>query len=119
MNLDTARVFVRDVQQARDFYSAALGLALEADGSENGYCVFDAGAVTLVIEVVDGEDEQLIGRFTGLSFGVEDVESKYEELRLKGVTFTGTPERQQWGGVLATLVDPSGNQLQIYQAAAT
>lgn len=113
MKLNTARVFVRNIEEAKNFYSRVLGLPIKADGSEHGYCVFDAGAATLVVEFADGEDRDLVGRFTGLSFDVPDAQASYEQLRAKGVTFNEAPERQPWGGVIATLVDPSGNVLQI------
>jgi catechol 2,3-dioxygenase-like lactoylglutathione lyase family enzyme len=32
-----------------------------------------------------------------------------------GVAFTGLPEQQSWGGILATLRDPAGNELQLVQ----
>ena len=119
MNLNTARLFVRDINAAKDFYSQLLGLPLQHDGSQLGYCVFKPGAATLVVEAVRldaPEDEQvLVGRFTGLSFQVTNAQESYALLSAKGVEFTGTPELQSWGGVLATLRDPSGNQVQICQ----
>lgn len=122
MNLNTARVFVRDINVAKDFYSRLLGLPLQHDGTEYGYCVFRPGAATLVVEAVPldaPEDEQvLVGRFTGLSFQVANAQESYALLSAKGVEFTGTPEAQAWGGVLATLRDPSGNQVQICQYAS-
>jgi predicted enzyme related to lactoylglutathione lyase len=122
MQLNTARVFVRDLAGARQFYESVLGLPIKADGGEFGYCVFKAGATELVVEVVDTEappeDQELVGRFTGLSFSVPDVRLKHEELLARGVRFTGEPELQVWGGTLATLVDPAGNELQIVQHAA-
>ncbi len=73
----------------------------------------------LVVETVAGdapeEDRVLVGRFTGLSFTVPDVAAKHRELAARGVPFSGPPESQQWGGRLATLGDPSGNELQIVQ----
>jgi catechol 2,3-dioxygenase-like lactoylglutathione lyase family enzyme len=33
MELNTARVFVRDIDAAKQFYSSQLGLPLKADGS--------------------------------------------------------------------------------------
>jgi predicted enzyme related to lactoylglutathione lyase len=59
-----------------------------------------------------------VGRFTGLSFSVPDIQSKYAELLSKGVTFSGAPEAQAWGGTLATFTDPAGNALQLVQARA-
>ena len=119
MELNTARVFVNDIDIARHFYSSKLGLPLKADGGQHGYCVFKAGNTELVIEVVADdapeEDRVLVGRFTGLSFNVKDIIEKHRQLVALGVTFTGAPERQFWGGILATLRDPSGNELQIVQ----
>jgi lactoylglutathione lyase len=119
MELRTARVFVNDLESARQFYLERLGLAIRADGSQHGYCVFGAGIVQLVVETVAQdaarEDQALVGRFTGLSFTVQDVVAKHRELAALGVPFTGMPEKQPWGGVLATFMDPAGNELQIVQ----
>jgi predicted enzyme related to lactoylglutathione lyase len=76
VNLNTARVFVRDIEEAKNFYSGALGLPIKAGSSSHGY--------------------------------VPDAHATYEQLRANGVTFNETPERQPWGGVIATLVDPAG-----------
>ena len=119
MELNTARVFVRDIDAAKQFYSSKLGLPLKADGSQDGYCVFKAGNTELVVEVVADdapeEDRVLVGRFTGLSFTVQNCSEKHRDLVALGVPFTGAPEKQFWGGILATLQDPSGNELQIVQ----
>ena len=119
MNLSTARVFVRDITQAKQFYAQQLSLPLKADGSEHGFCVFSAGSVELVVEAVADnsphEEQVLVGRFTGLSFSVPDVHAKHLELSSSGVVFTGEPEKQSWGGILATFQDPAGNELQIVQ----
>jgi predicted enzyme related to lactoylglutathione lyase len=119
MQLRTARIFVRDLPGASRFYGEMLGLPLKADGSRQGYCIFDAGPTSLVVEQVDesapAQDQALIGRFTGLSFDVADVQSKFRELSTLGVAFTGQPEQQDWGGILATLRDPAGNELQLVQ----
>jgi predicted enzyme related to lactoylglutathione lyase len=122
MELNAARIFVKDLESAKNFYSATLGLVVKADGSEYGYCVFKAGSIDLVVESVADdapeEDRVLVGRFTGLSFTVQDIEAKQQELAARGVRFTGLPEKQSWGGILATLQDPSGNELQIVQHPA-
>ena len=119
MNLSTARVFVRDLQAAEAFYTNKLGLSLSAGGAQFSYCVFAAGNTQLVVEVVapdaPREEQALIGRFTGLSFTVADINAKYKELVSLGVAFSGAPEAQAWGGILATLQDPAGNKLQLVQ----
>jgi catechol 2,3-dioxygenase-like lactoylglutathione lyase family enzyme len=52
MELNTVRVFVRDIEAARQFYEQRLGLRLKADGSDHGYCVFKTGRTELVVERV-------------------------------------------------------------------
>lgn len=122
MELTTARVFVTDLAEARSFYGTALALPLKIDGESHGFCVFRSGGLDLVVEAVPpdapDDDRVLVGRFTGLSFSVPDIQSKYAELLSKGVTFSGAPEPQAWGGTLATFTDPAGNGLQLVQARA-
>jgi len=121
MKLHAARLFVYDLAAAQAFYTEKLGLALVAGSAAMGYCVFDAGRTQLVIEAVQPdapeEDHALVGRFSGLSFSVTDIHTKYAELQALGVYFAGAPEQQAWGGALATFADPSDNQLQLVQVA--
>lgn len=117
--LDAARVFVHDLTAADDFYARLLGLPRLAGGPAAGYCVYDAGSVQLVVEAVApeaSEDEHaLVGRFTGLSFRVDDIQLRCAQLKAHGVFFTAEPEPQAWGGVLATFADPADNLLQLVQ----
>jgi catechol 2,3-dioxygenase-like lactoylglutathione lyase family enzyme len=76
MQLNTARVFVKDMEAAKAFYENTMGLPLKGDGSDHGYCVFQAGVADLVVE------------------------------------------RVAWGGVLATLQDCDGIELQVVQSPA-
>lgn len=122
MNLNAVRVFVRDIVAARDFYAQRLGLPLQHDGSAQGFCVFRPGALQLIVETVPADappdDQVLVGRFTGLSFQVGNAAQAHEALRAQGVEFTEAPERQGWGGVVATFLDPFGNALQICEYPA-
>jgi predicted enzyme related to lactoylglutathione lyase len=121
MNLGAARVFVRDIVEAKVFYTQRLGLTVEVADEEHGFCMFDTGTTKLIIEAIGNEDaegRELVGRFTGLSFPVEDIQSKHRQLSAAGVEFVGTPEQQYWGGWLATFKDPAGNGLQLVQQPA-
>jgi len=119
VNLNTARIFVRDLAQAETFYARTLSLPLRAGGARQGFCLFAAGSTQLIVEAVAADapedDQALVGRFTGLSFAVALVEQTYRELLAQGVRFTGPPEPQPWGGVLATFQDPAGNAFQLAQ----
>jgi catechol 2,3-dioxygenase-like lactoylglutathione lyase family enzyme len=116
------RLFVPDVAAAKPFYGELLGLPVKADGSTGEFCIFDAGGLDLVIESVPhdapAEDRALVGRFTGVSFRVRDLASHYERLMAAGVLFSGVPEQQAWGGRLATMRDPGGNELQLVEYPA-
>jgi predicted enzyme related to lactoylglutathione lyase len=122
MNLSAVRVFVKDVGEAKAFYAERLGFKVTLWDLDNGVCIFDAGAVQLIVEAVPegapADEQVLVGRFTGLSFAVDDIAAKHHDLFASGVEFSGAPEQQYWGGWLATLKDPAGNELQLVQAAA-
>jgi catechol 2,3-dioxygenase-like lactoylglutathione lyase family enzyme len=109
------RVFVFDIEAARKFYEETLGLAGRYDGED--YSIFMLGDVRLIIEPVEPTSEYalLVGRFTGFSFEVADVNAAYEELKGRGVAFLDPPEKQPWGGILAHFEDPDENILTIVQ----
>lgn len=122
MKLGTVRIFVHDLVAAQAFYEDKLCLPRVAGGAAFGYCVFESdgpGEVQLVVELVGPDaplqDRELVGRFTGVSFTVADVRALHADLTARGVKFTDPPELQDWGGVLATFLDPSGNELQIVE----
>ena len=117
MRLAAARVFVDDLAVARTFYADGLGLPVRVE--DDGYLVLDGGGVDVVVEPMpldaDDDDRALVGRFTGLSLEVPDVRGAHGTLTGRGVVFEGEPSAQAWGGVLATVVDPCGNRLQLVE----
>jgi catechol 2,3-dioxygenase-like lactoylglutathione lyase family enzyme len=117
MNLNTVRIFVRDIERAKVFYGSTLGLRLKIDGAARGHCIFDAGNCELLVEAVPAdappEAQALVGRITGLSFQVPNVHKAHNELKARGVEFTAAPKLQFWGGTAAMLRDPEGNELQL------
>lgn len=119
MKLAAARIFVKNLDEAAAFYEHVLELRVGARAPEFGYVVFEAETCDLVIEQVPpeapSEEQALVGRFTGLSFNVADIKALHQALTQRGVRFTGQPEQQRWGGILATLQDPAGNELQLVQ----
>ncbi len=105
-------VFVSDLERAIDFYATGLDLKLRHAAREHGYAAFDAGPVSLGLAQVRAdapESAALVGRHTGIGFGVSDLEAAHAELRKRGVRFTMPPEKQPWGGFMAIFADPDGN----------
>ena len=113
MKLYTVRIFVDDWDLACDFYENTLKLPVKFKDPSLGWAEFDVGGPSLGVERASDDEEgrSLIGRFLGVSLQVEDVASKYEELKTLGVEFTSPLERQSWGGSLAHFKDPAGNTL--------
>lgn len=124
MKLAAARIFVRDLAEASLFYEKTLGLRVGARSPDTDYVVFEAQTCDLIVERIAHdaplEEQALVGRFTGLSFDVKNIDAICQALVAKGVHVTEQPERQSWGGALATLRDPAGNEFQLveYPSAA-
>lgn len=113
LRITACRIFVPDVSGALPFYRDILDLPVRAVASDEGFAVLDAG-IMLILEPV-GDNHALAGRFTGVSFEVADMGAAYQQLRGKGVTFTGAPHTEDWGGTLAHFTDPAGNTLTLVE----
>lgn len=50
-----------------------------------------------------------------VNLGVRDIHAEHERLSSAGVKFTRPPEREHWGGWVATFSDPDGNTIQLLQ----
>ncbi len=118
MKLGTLRLFVNNLDAALAFYRDLLGIKLLHDGRAQGYLLFDAG-LSLVLETVADDappqEQALVGRFSGASFTVADIQAEHLRLSAAGVAFDAPPEKQFWGGWTASFTDPAGNTLQLAQ----
>jgi predicted enzyme related to lactoylglutathione lyase len=113
-----ATVYVRDFSRALAFYRDTLGLPLRFADDKFGFASFaTAGAGFTIAQVDDKDAEQLalVGRHTGVAFGVDDIDETYEAWRAKGVEFPLPPTKQPWGGTLAQLRDSEGNLVSLDQ----
>ena len=50
-----------------------------------------------------------------VNFSVGNIQDCYTNLTEKGVVFLREPEKETWGGWVATFNDPDGNILQLLQ----
>jgi catechol 2,3-dioxygenase-like lactoylglutathione lyase family enzyme len=117
MELASVRIFVTDLPAAVKFYSEVVGLQQIVD--EPDVAIFGDNPV-VVIEAPErhGNDEGLIGRFTGIAFVTDDADALHAELTQAGVPTHGKPERQPWGGIFLHADDPSGNTITFLQRPA-
>ncbi len=54
-----------------------------------------------------------------VNLGVTDIHATYRTLVARGVTFVRPPEREHWGGWVASFRDPDGNLVQLLQPPET
>ncbi len=113
MRLSYINVFVADFHRALKFYGKTLGFKVLRQDSNFGYAAFDAGAVGLAIAVT--EDAALLGRHTGVGFGVDDLIASHQALVARGVEFSMPPTKQPWGGFMAMFQDADGNSFYLDQ----
>src|SRR5262245_16887416 len=118
MQIAYVNVFVSDLSRAIEFYQSKLGLKLEHTSPEHGYALLSAGPVRLGLAVAGADQQQLVGRHTGIGLAVSDLESEHRRLAKRGVAFTMPPTKQPWGGFMALAADPDGNVLYLDQVGA-
>jgi len=105
-------VFVSDLARAIESYRDTLGLPLQFHEEKFGYASFVPEGVRLGVARVDPQAPEfasLVGRQTGVGFGVPDLDAAHREFVARGVRFTMVPTRQPWGGYMALFADPDDN----------
>ena len=50
-----------------------------------------------------------------VNLATDDIAAEHARLTAAGVAFVRAPELEPWGGWVATLADPDGNTLQLFQ----
>lgn len=103
-------VFVTDLTKAKQFYVDQLGLPV-AGQSEMLIEFFPGSQTTLGLSLALHEEaKKLVGRHTGLTLKVENIEEVCEKLQRANAKFIEPLESSPWGK-MAVVADPDGNQL--------
>ena len=96
------------------FYRETLGLSPRSDKAD--FINFDWNGVRLSVGVhegIGGTSRDPLRVMVNLT--VTDIGAVHDRLVRAGVVFTRAPEREEWGGWVATFADPDGNVLQLMQ----
>lgn len=118
------KVFVRDQDEALDFYTKKLGFEIAEDSKLGDYRWLlvrlpDNKEFCLNLDVARTDDQKaLVGRQAAdlplFSIDTDDCMGEYEAMKERGVEFEGEPEVQSYGtGVL--LRDLYGNKIYMNQ----
>jgi len=107
-------IWTADLERLSAFYRDTLGL--EPHSVQPRFVSFKWGDVKLGI----GAHDRVSGPARDpyrimVNLGVQDIHAAYRTLVERGVRFLRAPEREHWGGWVATFADPDGNVLQLLQ----
>jgi predicted enzyme related to lactoylglutathione lyase len=103
----------RFAEMAR-FYRDRLGLIPRT--AKPDFINFDWAGLRLSVSVhdrVEGTSRDPLRIM--LNLRVDDIDATHRRLTRAGVVFTRPPETEDWGGRVATFLDPDGNVLQLFQ----
>ena len=107
-------VFVRDLEAAKRFYKEQLKLPL-AQESQVIMEFFPGSPTTLGVSLAMHEAAlALVGRHTGITLQVENIDQLCEQLVAAGVRFSEPLEKTPWGK-MAVVQDPDGNQFALVE----
>lgn len=99
------------------FYRDQLGLTPRT--SKPDFINFDWDGVRLSVSIHDrvvGESKDPFRIMINLT--VDDVRAVHARLARAGVVFIRQPETEDWGGQVASFLDPDGNLVQLFQLPA-
>lgn len=95
--------FVADMDRAVKFYRDVLGLPLKFQSP--GWSEFATGETTLALH--PARESKPAGSIE-LDLTVDDLPKFHQEMSAKGVKFSMPPTKQEYGRMLAQLVDSEG-----------
>lgn len=114
VRLDHLTIPVKQHAVSRDWYVLNLGLSVEFEVAERKTVALqdDAGFTLFLVE-----SDEIRATPCTLTFQVDDVETSYRELSLRGVAFERGPQKLFWG-YGAELRDPDGYLLYLWDEAS-
>jgi len=123
-NMTHVMLFVKDYDEALDFYTNKLGFVKIADvnlapgfrflsvapNGQGTEIILHVPNIEMQGKVEVKREVELIGKTPSLMFKVDDCKRTCDELRSKGVVITQEPEKAPFG-IQARIVDLYGNPL--------
>lgn len=117
MKLSMMRIPCKNLRDAELFYSSKLGMRKVFGSESEGFIGYQLDNTQVLLELEEiGEFE--CGKYLGFSLEVSDINDFYRVAKENGITFTGAPVKQDWGGIMTHIVDCSRNTFSIMQSNA-
>ena len=103
-----------NLERLVEFYRDTLGLKVRSHHGD--FVNFDFGNVRLNLGLHEGVQGRSRDPYRIMvHLGVGDIRGEHQRLSRLGVDFIRQPEQENWGGWVATFLDPDGNVLQLLQ----
>ena len=121
-------LFVQDLARCTTFYRDTFNLPYQGSDAQSASFLLEEGLYLILLSPegatdllgTQGNSLKIEGGPRGLlAASVADVDTAYEELKAKGVTFVRPPTDQPWGLRTAHFADPEGNLWEINQSIRT
>ena len=107
-------IWTDDPERLVRFYRDTLGLKVHRHHGDFVNFVF--GDMRLNLGLHDRVKGQASDPYRIMvHLAISDIHSEHRRLRDQGVQFIRAPEKEAWGGWVATFLDPDGNILQLLQ----
>ena len=107
-------IWTDNLARLREFYCGTLGLEPHSD--RDYFVSFKWGGLRFAIGSHDSVHGQSPDPFRIMvNFDVDDIHAIYNTLVAAGVEFIRPPEKEHWGGWVASFKDPDGNIIQVLE----
>ena len=109
-------LWTADLDRMVRFYRDTVRLPLHSFHEDEGFAAFQLGELRFNVGrhgQIQGPSRDPLRIMPHL--GVDDIRSEHARLASEGVEFIRPPEREHWGGWVATFKDPDGNVLQLLE----
>ena len=111
----TASLSVANLDKAIAWYRDVLEFKLQYKLDDMGWAEMETGVARVNVGLSQVETPQVRGGAT-LTFGVKDIDAARKTLEGKDVRFDGDTITIEGMVKLATMYDPDGNKLMLYQS---
>jgi predicted enzyme related to lactoylglutathione lyase len=108
-------IWTENLDRLSNFYQDSLNM--KPHSVRPGFVAFQFGDTRLSL----GKHNNVVGQSEEpyrimVNLGVSDIHEAFRTLESRGVSFIRSPEKEHWGGWVATFFDPDGNLLQLLEA---
>ena len=118
MKVGYVQIFVSDFGRAVEFYEDCVGLSVTFRDDDLGWAEMATEGATLALRRAGAElpeAQKQVGRPSGITLLVPDLEAVYRSLSDKAVRFSRPPTREPWGGLMTSFFDPDGNEISLLE----